>query len=277
MHIGASDYIPKSRINVESIKRAIVRSRKACDQARLIDEQRAELETFSYALAHDFKQPIRQIRTFTQLITDQLQGHETQQVREHLAFLGQAALRLGALVDVMSQYTLLNEAPELAQVDLSAVLAGVSDTLAPYIQERRAALDIAQDLPAVYGNAVLMTQVLQNLITNALHYNVSADPKVTISAQTNAEECVVIVSDNGVGIEGKYLTEIFKPLVRLHATAQFAGTGFGLTIARKAILAQHGSIWCESTPGVGSKFYVRLPLSSAPLSPHAEIDLDATP
>jgi signal transduction histidine kinase len=72
---------------------------------------------------------------------------------------------------------------------------------------------------------------------------------------------VITVHDNGIGIEEKYLADIFRPLVRLHTAAEYAGTGLGLTLARKAIMAQHGTIWCESEPGVGSTFFVRMPLA----------------
>ena len=75
---------------------------------RLIDEQRGELENFAYALAHDFKQPIRQITTFTQLISEEIQS-DSGEIQQHLTFLGDAARRLGKLVDVMSRYTLLNQ------------------------------------------------------------------------------------------------------------------------------------------------------------------------
>jgi hypothetical protein len=80
----------------------------------VIDEQRNELENFAYALAHDFKQPIRQIITFSQMIADELSGVEAEGVQKHLAFLGHAAARLDKLVDIMLQYTLLNQPPELA-------------------------------------------------------------------------------------------------------------------------------------------------------------------
>ena len=68
------------------------------------------------------------------------------------------------------------------------------------------------------------------------------------------------IADNGVGIESEYLAEIFKPLVRLHNASEYPGTGLGLTLARKAVLAQKGSIWCVSIPGHGAGLLpVRLP------------------
>jgi hypothetical protein len=83
-------------------------------------------------------------------------------------------------------------------------------------------------------------------------------PRVELTAERSGEHWVIAISDNGVGIEAEYLSDIFKPLVRLHNNSEHPGSGLGLTLARKAVLAQMGAIWCESTPGRGSVFHVRL-------------------
>jgi hypothetical protein len=256
---GISDYIPKTRITKESLQRTVGRSIQACSLARVIDEQRGELENFAYALAHDFKQPIRQIITFAELVFDKIGSHDDDEVRQHLTFLSDAAGRLGRLVDVMSQYTLLNRPPELADVDLSKVVESVRVQLAPFIAERQGEFVSPRSAPRVRGNETLMTQVLQNLVMNGLRYNKSPAPRVEMTARKEEGHWIIDVSDNGVGIEAAYLTEIFKPLMRLHNASEYPGSGLGLTLARKAVLAQEGAIWCDSEPGGGSVFHVQLP------------------
>ena len=258
---GISDYIPKSRITAESIRRIVDRSIHVCGQAKLIDEQRGELENFAYALAHDFKQPIRQITTFTQMISEEIAPDEHEALRQHLTFLGDAARRLGKLVDVMSQYTLLNQPPDLADVDLSEVLATVRSSLGPYLADRGGELIVPPKAPKVRGNETLMTQVIQNLVTNGLLYNQSSTPKVEVTARRRHDTWDIAIADNGVGIEAEYLADIFKPLVRLHTASEYPGSGLGLTLARKAVLAQKGLIWCESRIGHGSVFHLRLPIA----------------
>jgi signal transduction histidine kinase len=253
---GASDYLPKAKVSAFSIRRAVDRSIQACGRERLIEEQRGELENFAYALAHDFKQPIRQIITFSEMISEEIGGRGGA-VRQHLTFLSTAAGRLGRLVDVMTQYTLLNRPPELGVVELKAVVADVRASLAPYLAERGATFLAPSKLPAVLGNETLMIQVLQNLVFNGLHYNRDPAPCVELRIGQRDDAWVLEVHDNGVGIEPQYLTEIFKPLVRLHNAADFAGTGLGLTLARKAAVAQGGAIWCESVLGAGSVFFVQ--------------------
>ena len=98
-----------------------------------------------------------------------------------------------------------------------------------------------------------------SLIVNGVHYNRSAVPRVEVAARREGANWILDVSDNGIGIATDYLAEIFKPLVRLHTASEYSGSGLGLTLARKAIVAQKGEIWCESTPGHGTVFHVRLP------------------
>jgi signal transduction histidine kinase len=266
---GASDYIPKSRINADSIRRSVDRSIHTADQARLIDEQRNELETFAYTLAHDFKQPIRQITTFTEMISTAIEEGQAGGMVQHLAFLNTAARRLSKLVDVMSQYTLLNQPPEIDDVDLTEVVERIRASIEPYLADRGAILRLKGATPVLRGNDTLLAQVLQNLILNGLQYNKSTTPCVALSTQTRGGDCVIEVRDNGLGIDPDYIGEIFKPLVRLHTATEYPGSGLGLTLARKAVLAQGGAIWCESTPGEGSTFYVQLPLASErPSSPN---------
>jgi len=254
---GVSDYIPKSRITVEALTRTVARSIHSCGQAKLIDEQRTELETFAYALAHDFKQPIRQISTFTQMISEELGAEQASGVDQHLTFLRDAARRLGKLVDVMSQYTLLNQPPKLAEVHLGKVLDDVRASLGPFLAERGGELAIAPTRARVRGSEPLMTQVIQNLIVNGLTYNTSVKPRIEVTVDQGIDHCYIAVEDNGIGIGEEYIADIFKPLVRLHTSSEYAGSGLGLTLARKAILAQGGQIWCKSTPGAGSVFHIR--------------------
>jgi signal transduction histidine kinase len=255
---GISDYIVKSRVAADSMRRIVDRTVRAAMQARLIDQQHEELENFAYALAHDFKQPIRQIITFSQMLADELSGVEVGSAQKHLAFLGHAATRLDALVDVMVQYTLLSQPPKLSAVNLNRVLAAVGASLATLLEERGAEIVAIGRAPSVQGNETLMNQVLQNLIVNGIRYNKSATPRVELSFRRDAEDWVLAIRDNGIGISAEYLADIFKPLIRLHSAKEYPGTGLGLTLARKAILAQQGKIWCESTPGQGSTFFVRL-------------------
>jgi hypothetical protein len=252
---GVSDYIPKSRINPDAVRRAVSRAMHDNAQAQTIADQRHELETFAYALAHDFKQPIRQIRTFTKLIENEIKPGDDPELQQHLTFLSEAARRLGNLVDVMAQYTLLSKVPQLGEVDLAKVIGEVQDAIAAFMTERRAEL-VMGELPRIRGNETLMIQVIQNLVVNGIIYNKSRVPRVEITGEVQDGRCLISVRDNGIGIEQQYLSEIFSPLKRLHPASEFPGTGLGLTLARKAVVQQGGRIWCKSAVGRGTTFYI---------------------
>jgi signal transduction histidine kinase len=258
MRDGVSDYLTKSRLSIDSARRVVDRAIHSAKQQRLIDQQHDDLETFAYALAHDFKQPIRQIMTFSQMISEKLRDSENAETRMQLEFLSHAAARLDNLVDVMVQYTLLNQPPELTDVRLDRVMSAIRDSLVPLLAELGGEIVVRDPMPIVHGNETLMIQVLQNLIVNGLRYNKSKPPRVEVFARSDGDSYVIEIRDNGVGIAPEYLEAIFKPLVRLHTHKEYPGSGLGLTLARKAILAQEGDIWCESTIGRGSAFFVSL-------------------
>jgi signal transduction histidine kinase len=262
MRSGVSDYLSKARLSTEAARRVVDRAIHSAAQQRLIDQQHGELETFAYALAHDFKQPIRQIMTFSQLITEELSEVKNASVVKHLGFLIHAAGRLDNLVDVMVKYTLLSQPPELTDVRLDTVIASIRSSLTPLLGELRGELAVRNIKTVVRGNETLMIQVLQNLIVNGLRYNRSATPRVEVVARSEGENCVIEVRDNGIGVEAEFLAEIFKPLIRLHSHKEYPGSGLGLTLARKAMMAQNGEIWCESEPDRGSVFSVRLKAAS---------------
>lgn len=259
---GVTDYIPKSRMTAQALKRVVENAVRIVAQARVIDEQRGELENFAYALSHDFKQPIRQIKTFSKLLSEAVNAANAEAVDQHLEFLSTAVHRLGNLVDAMSDYALLSQEPEISAVDLNAVFCGVRTLIQPYVDERRGQISF-DGAYKVQGNEALMTQVLQNLVVNGLKYNKSSNPAVHVSCEAASGRCLVRVKDNGIGIEPQYRDDIFKPLVRLHTNREYPGTGLGLTLAKKALASMGGSISCRSEAGRGAEFVVDIGLATA--------------
>jgi signal transduction histidine kinase len=113
-----------------------------------------------------------------------------------------------------------------------------------------------------------MRQLLQNLIGNALKFHAPGKvPMVKIygekfDTEDAVEFCQIIVEDNGIGFDEKYLDRIFNVFQRLHGRSEYEGTGIGLAICRKIVERHNGSICAQSTPGQGSRFIVILPIHS---------------
>ena len=121
------------------------------------------------------------------------------------------------------------------------------------------------NLPVVLGDKAKLTQLFQNLISNALKYAKTDEiPRITITTQ----ECIspalvdVKICDNGIGMDDKYMDKIFEPFQRLHSRSKYEGSGLGLSLCRKIVASHGGSIWVESKEGVGSTFFISLPLAS---------------
>ena len=116
------------------------------------------------------------------------------------------------------------------------------------------------ELPDVKGDQIQISQVFQNLISNAIKFNQNSPPVIKITAQEVNGDCQFIVEDNGIGIPEKNLERIFMIFQRLHTREEYPGTGMGLTICKRIIDRHDGRIWVESEDGQGSKFYFTLPL-----------------
>lgn len=116
----------------------------------------------------------------------------------------------------------------------------------------------SDDLPTVQGDSVLLLELMQNLIANALKYRTAGIPQIHISSQETAEECTISVRDNGIGIESEHTEKIFRPFTRLHG-ADVAGSGLGLAVCRRIVERHGGRIWVESAAGLGATFFFTLP------------------
>jgi len=256
MQEGAQNYISKSAITPETLTHVISMAIEHCAMQKRLHEQRTSLEVFTRALAHDLKEPIRTICSFTDLISRSETFSE--KARAYFEHIQNASDRMRMLIDTVFFYTRL-EMPEQAErevCDTGVVLKEVQDNLAQLIQERGAAIG-SDTLPAVYGNRMQLMQVLQNLIGNAIRHG---NPPIVIhiGAEDKQTHWLFRVTDNGPGIPQAYQRKIFEPFQRLSHQDQ-QGAGLGLAICQRIIESHGGEIWCQSEPGEGATFMFTLP------------------
>ncbi|WP_321576076.1 sensor histidine kinase [Halosolutus gelatinilyticus] len=219
-----------------------------------LEASNERLDSFASTASHDLQEPLRMISQYLQLIDDRYAADLDEDGREFLAFAVDGADRMRAMVDDLLAYSRVDSQGEpLGPVDLNAVLDDVQRDLQVSIEEHNAEI-VAEELPCVRGDAGQLRQVFQNLLSNAIEYSGDAPPRITVSARRRADEWVLSVTDEGIGIEPDDQRRIFDLFQRLHAIDDHAGSGIGLALCKRIVERHGGEIWVESEPGDGSTF-----------------------
>ena len=219
-----------------------------------------DLEEFARAAAHDLQEPLRKIRAFSDLLAREQADVLDQRGQENLRKVQSAATRMQGLIADILQLAAIGagEQPSDA-VDLNALTRDVIATLEERIEATGARITVG-DLPCVKGSAAQLSQLLQNLLGNALKYSqAELAPVIEVHGTETAEVWVIQVRDNGIGFEPKYAERILGISQRLHGRDAYEGTGIGLATCRRIAERHGGSITAKSTLGNGATFTIELP------------------
>ena len=232
---------------------------------RKLNRANRELEQFAYSAAHDLQEPLRMIGIYSQLLQTTYSGKLDTQADTYIGYCVEGARRMDRLIKDLLDYARaagVEEEYPRTNVDLNAVLATVLANLEGARQESGGEIT-AGELPVVLAESTGIQQVLQNLVGNAIKYRrADVKPQVHLSAASHDGEWLISVSDNGIGIEPRYLDEVFGLFKRLSRNPS-SGTGLGLAICRRIVENHGGRIWVESKPGEGSTFSFTLPKNVA--------------
>jgi PAS domain S-box-containing protein len=237
--------------------------RRRVEQA--LAQSNQELERFSYSVSHDLRAPLRAINGFAQALAE---GHAAQLDEEGkrlLTVIRDSAKLGGQLIDALLDFSRVGrQALARAPVDLSALVENVVSELRQ-TQGPVAVEVVLTPLPPTSGDAVLLRNVLINLIGNAFKFSAKrAHPKVEIGARRDGPEVSYYVKDNGVGFDMQYANKLFGVFQRLHRPDEFEGTGVGLALAQRIVERHGGRIWAEGKVNEGATFRFTLPAGHAP-------------
>lgn len=231
-----------------------------------------ELQEFAFVASHDLQEPLRKIKTFGDRLKITCSDRLSAQERDYLERMQNAALRMQNLIeDLLTLSRVTTRAQPFEPVNLFQVAQEVLSDLEITIQQTQAKIQLEQ-LPVIKADPLQMRQLLQNLIANALKFHRPQQvPVVKIYSQilpvsldsitTGTEKCQIIIEDNGIGFDEKYLDRIFNVFQRLHGRSEYEGTGIGLAICRKIVERHQGTISAQSKKGHGTKFIVTLPMN----------------
>ena len=218
------------------------------------------LKKFSSIAAHDLQEPLRKLEQFSSLLQEECGPSIAGDGAFYLSVISDAARRMRALINALLDFSRAGNRPlTLSPIDMNEVMRKVQNNCASAIEEADACVELG-DLPTLYGDAGLVAQLFQNLVSNALKYGKPGRrPVVRIAGEAQGQNVVFRVSDEGIGIARENQALIFEPFTRLNAREKVKGTGIGLAFCR-TVCERHGwRLEVLSELGGGAEFVVTAP------------------
>lgn len=243
------------------ISKRQVMERLQQEQTSRVEQINQELEEFSYVASHDIQEPLRTLNCFCDFLVEDLGEDLPERAATDLGYIKEASQRMSVLINDMLEYSRAGRNDlELVPIELDECLHQIQDDLQLLIRESGATLTV-EPLPRVIGDANSLVRIFQNLIQNGIKFCKDRPPVVTVKeVENDGHTATIVVSDNGIGIEPRFINQIFGAFRRLHNSEDYPGSGIGLAVVKKLVERHEGKIRVESAPGEGSHFYVSLPL-----------------
>jgi len=229
----------------------------------MLSKKNKELLAFASITAHDIKAPVRTINSFIKILANKIEL--TQEDEELFNFIEKAGLDINRLVDDMLTFAKSGNYNSKAEViSISDIIESVEQNLHKRITSNLAKIEIENELPKLKVHNTAMIQLFQNIIDNSIKFTeVNKTPLIKISSSQTNNYISLFVKDNGLGISQDKVKNIFKPLYRIHDTAQVEGYGLGLATCAKIAEFYNGEIEVNSELGKGTCFEIRFPIAMA--------------
>jgi PAS domain S-box-containing protein len=224
-----------------------------------------DLDAFAHSVSHDLRAPLRTIQGFAGALLEDYRDRLDAEGRVYLERIMAGVRRMDALIgDLLLFARLSGSELGLGTVYLDDAAAAVLEQLGAAVKNSKAVVTVEGPLPAVRGHRATLVQALANLVGNALKFVPPGRvPCVRVSAVPSGRWTRITVADNGIGIAREHHERIFEVFERLHGPGDYAGTGIGLAIVKRAVEKMGGRVGLDSAPGEGSRFWIDLPGAQA--------------
>jgi signal transduction histidine kinase len=226
-----------------------------------LERSNHDLEQFASVVSHDLKTPLVVVRGYLDLLLPIAKAHPTR--GEEAVGFGSAAQRgverMARLIDDLLEYALAGRPLSTSvPVALDHVAADVVTDLGADLTAAGVRCTVGP-LPELHGEPTQLRQLIQNLVSNAIRFRGESDPTVEVTATRSGNGWLIVVADNGVGIEPELRSDVFAMFSRGAASSHSPGTGIGLAICARVAANHGGRIWVEANPGGGTRICVWLP------------------
>ncbi|HEY0732178.1 MAG TPA: ATP-binding protein, partial [Chitinophagaceae bacterium] len=232
-----------------------------------------ELEQFAHVSSHDLQEPLRKIRTFAEMLKDNIYDNTDPDSKRYLDKITATAERMSDSLKALLNFTRMQHSNNYAEVDLNKTISQILTDLELLIEQKEAKV-IVEPLPVIKAVPIQMQQLFYNLLHNALKFSKPGEkPLLEIRSRRLLEEEIlkypmlqhfkeyheITVKDNGIGFDQQYAEKIFMIFQRLHSKSEIEGTGIGLALAKKVVKNHGGEIMAHSKRGEGTCFRIILP------------------
>ena len=227
-------------------------------QMKALQLANQELAEIAYVAAHDLRAPMRAINNYADFLREDLGSRLNQDQQRYLDAMQSAASEADVFVRDLLKMSDIDQQRRPTQCVRTGEF--LQAQIADMAFGEEVQIDLAPEWPDLEADPFLLQAIFQNLIENAVRFNASAIKQIGIAwRQTAPEEIEICVSDNGIGIDPRYHSQIFGIFEKLHTRREYEGTGIGLAIVKKAVLKLNGSIRLESREGEGTRVLLTLP------------------
>ncbi|MEJ7912653.1 MAG: response regulator [Chitinophagaceae bacterium] len=242
-----------------SLEKEVAERRMTEEKIRLLNQQllqnnaelkgtNEELDRFAYVASHDLQEPLRKIMIFSDVMSAKLQHIPHKEVQSCLGKITKSSQLMQKLINDLLKFSKhTNDQPDFAKVDLKIIIREILADMETDFQQKRAKI-LVDELPVIWGVGSQVDQLFRNILSNALKFSRNdADPEISIRSELVAGASIlskdekakgesyhqIVVQDNGIGFERKYVEDIFVVFKRLHSHHEYEGTGVGLAICKK--------------------------------------------
>ncbi len=263
--------ISERKMSEEKVKEL---NRRLLENIDHLESANKDLDRFAFMSSHDLQEPLRKIRTFTDLLYSKYKSLFDEDAVRYISRIQKSAERMQALIkDILEFSKVSSDKNKFVNTDLNLVVEEVLADIEPEVLEKKAKINI-RVLPSLDVNPGLMRPLFSNLIGNAIKYRKKGvDPIINIYADQekqavpgelidsgNRKFWRIYVEDNGIGFDQRYAEQIFDMFVRLHGNSEYEGTGIGLALCKQIVDKHEGFISVLSKENMGSTFIVSLPM-----------------